>query len=57
MLQELVAAYTEIVKNEPDVTVAGQHLLAFLEDAKRIAQAVKEAVDAARARAGLPPTP
>lgn len=51
---ELVEAYTEIVKNEPDYTAAGAHLVNFLLDAQKIAQTVQEAVDAAKQRASQP---
>ncbi len=49
-LQELLAAYSELIKNEPDVATAGQHLLTFLDDVKKIMATVQTAVDAARAK-------
>lgn len=49
-LNELLAAYTDLIKNEADVATASGHLLSFLEDAKKIAAVVQTAVDAARAK-------
>lgn len=49
--QELINAYAEIVRAEPDAVAAAAHLAAFLEDAKKIAQAVQDAINAAQLRA------
>lgn len=54
--QELLAAYTEIIKAAPDVEAAGAHLLSFLLDAQKVAQVIQDTIDAAKTRAGLPPT-
>jgi hypothetical protein len=52
---ELINAYVAIVKAEPDPAFAAQHLMFFLEDARKIAQATQTAIDAAKSRAGQQP--
>lgn len=54
ILQDLFTAYVEIVKNEPDVTVAANHMLNFVEDVRQITAHVQQAVQAARTRAASP---
>lgn len=49
--QELVNAYTEIVKAEANPQVAAAHMVNFLIDAQKLTQAIQETVDAARQRA------
>jgi hypothetical protein len=50
-VNELIAAYTEIIKNEPELEKAQGHLMNFLLDAQVIAKAVEDAVTAAKQRA------
>lgn len=49
--QNLIDAYVQIVKAEPDAVLAAQHLANFLEDARKINQAVQDAINAAQLRA------
>jgi hypothetical protein len=51
-LEQLLAAYAEIVRLAPTAEAAAAHLAALLLDAANVAKVVSDAIDAARQRAG-----
>jgi hypothetical protein len=52
MLEQLLKAYAEIVQAAPSAEAAAAHLSALLLDVEALKNAVQEAIDAAKARAG-----
>lgn len=53
-MEQLLQVYAEIVRAAPSAEAAAAHLAALLLDAEAVAKAVRDAIDAARQRAGQP---
>lgn len=50
-MNELLAAYAEIVRAAPSAEAAAAHLGALLLDAEAVAKAIRDAIEAAKQRA------